>query len=302
MIRDTKHIGIIVFAIGIVLCFGGILYATIQQLNLHDPQNANSIASVTAATGIGFLLIFVGPNMALRVERAYHWLLLFGSVSSFTAIIIFGMRYPGNWYYPIAGCVVVLYATGILILVGTIYFNSIVGIKKPDEYTIDEESVPLMYWKPDESARMGVIQNDISNLIVQHENLDETLKDERQNAKSDIKKLLLRSLDVLDSFDALFKKIEQKEENADRQTKIWLGNFRAIRKKLERVLSESGVSRIESPSGKAIPDVDIVVGTVEREGIGDDTIIEYMERGYAWRGEILRKSSVIVVRNKGGME
>lgn len=302
MIRDTKHIGIIVFASGIVLCFGGILYATIQQLNLHDPQNVESIASVTATTGIGFLLIFVGTNMALRVERVYHWLLLFGSVLSFTAIIIFGMHYPGNWYYPLTGYVVSLYATGILILVGNIYFDSTVGVKKPDEYTIDEEPVPLMYWKPDESARMGVIQNDISNLIVQHENLKESLEDERQNAKSDIKELLLRSLDVLDSFDALFKKIEQKEENVDRQTKKWLGNFRAIRKKLERVLSDSRVSRIESPGGKAIPDVDIVVGTVEREGIDDDTIIEYVERGYAWRGRILRKSSVIVVRNKGGME
>lgn len=302
MIRDMKHIGIIAFALGFCLCFASILYAVIYKISLHDLQNIEEIVYVTIATGIGIWLIFVGTNMTLRNEKAYRWLFLLGSVLSFMAIIIFNMHYPDNWYYPLISYVILLYTTGIGILAGNIFINSTVRMRKPDESTVYEEPIPLMYWKTDENERMGVIQNDISNLIVQYETLNESLEDERQNTKSDMKKILLQLLDVLDSFEALFNKIETKEQNADKQTKIWLGNFRAIRKKLNNMLSKFGVSRIESPDGRAIPNVDTIIDTEEREGVEDGTIIEYINRGYAWRREILRKSSVIVVKNNGDIE
>ena len=68
------------------------------------------------------------------------------------------------------------------------------------------------------------------------------------------------------------------------------------------MLNKFGVSRIESPDGRAIPNVDTIIDTEEKEGIEDGTIIEYINRGYAWRGEILRKSSVVVVKNNGDIE
>ena len=300
MMYDLKHIGHVVFACGIVFCFAGILYAIICQLSLHDLQY-KSISYVTAITGLGFLLILIGTNLALRFKVIYGYLLVFGSELAFMAILFYYMLYPENWYYPLAGYVIVLYAIGILILAGNLFVNTTTAIKF-EESVFDDETIPLLYWKSEESNRMNVIQNDISDLTIQCKTLIESLEDEQQNAKSDVKKLLLRSLGVLDSFDALFKKIEEKEQNVDKQTKIWLGNFRTIRKKIERNMSESGVSRIESPDGKAIPGIDTVVDTEERESIEDGTIIEYIERGYAWRGEILRKSSVIAVKNKGDME
>ena len=98
----------------------------------------------------------------------------------------------------------------------------------------------------------------------------------------------------------MFANIGAKENDADKQTRIWIGNFRSVRKRLDAQLKEAGVAKIESLNEKATPGLHTVVETVESPGAEDDTIVEELERGYMWGEEVLRKASVKVVSNKNG--
>ncbi len=115
-----------------------------------------------------------------------------------------------------------------------------------------------------------------------------------------MKRLLENLLEVFDAFDRVFKNIEDKGKDIDRQTKIWVGNFKAIRRMMEGVLKHTGISLIEAPEGKAIPGWHTIVATKEVEGLSNDTILEEDQKGYLYHDEVLRKSKVVTVKNKGG--
>ena len=138
---------------------------------------------------------------------------------------------------------------------------------------------------------------DIIALLRQSSALQTGLKDCREKATQEKQKMLLHLARVLDAFDRVFDNIGPKEKDADKQTKIWLGNFRSIRRVVESTLKEEGVRKIESPTGKAIPGFHTIVETVENPELEDDTIVEELERGYLWGEQILRKASVKTVKN-----
>jgi molecular chaperone GrpE len=138
---------------------------------------------------------------------------------------------------------------------------------------------------------------DIVALLRQSSALQTELKDSRDKAKKEKKTMLLSLLGVLDAFDRVFNNIGPKEKDADRVTKIWLGNFRSIRRLVDSTLKEAGVLKIEAPDGKAIPGFHTVVETVENPDLENDIIVEELEKGYLWGEEILRKASVKVVKN-----
>ena len=94
-----------------------------------------------------------------------------------------------------------------------------------------------------------------------------------------------------------FFNIESKKIDQDKQTKIWIGNFKSVRRLFERVLKDSGVTIIESLNAKAIPGFHHIIETKQVEGLEDDVIIEEKQKGYLRFGEVLRKSEVITVKN-----
>ena len=138
---------------------------------------------------------------------------------------------------------------------------------------------------------------DIIALLRQNSTLQTQLKDAQDRAVKEKKTMLLHMAGVLDAFDRLFNNIAPKEQDADKLTKIWLGNFRSIRRRVENTLKDAGVVKIGSPNGKAIPGFHTVVETVENAELENDTIVEELERGYLWGDQVLRKASVKVVKN-----
>ena len=122
----------------------------------------------------------------------------------------------------------------------------------------------------------------------------------KQDKKSQdyIKSLLLCIIEVLDAFDRVLKNIESKGSDIDRQTKIWIGNFKSVYKLFERTLSEQGIAIIEAPDGKAIPGFHYIEGTQHVDGHKDGTIIEEIKKGYLWQGEVLREARVIVAKKE----
>ncbi|HWQ03029.1 MAG TPA: nucleotide exchange factor GrpE [Candidatus Nitrosotenuis sp.] len=141
------------------------------------------------------------------------------------------------------------------------------------------------------------IRTDIENFICEVNALKGALADKEEESRRKTKELLLNMLEVLDAFDRLFANIAPREAQADQQTRIWLGNFRSVRRLLEKKLSSEGVAPIVAPEGKAIPGFHTVAETEENLDLDNDTILQELQKGYLWNGEVLRKAQVRVVKN-----
>lgn len=154
------------------------------------------------------------------------------------------------------------------------------------------------YWELDDKHhRLSVVEGDFINLLKECDSLKSRLEEKELRGKKEMKTLLISFLDILDAYDRVFKNIADKGKDIDRQTKIWIGNFKAIRKKIESILKDAGVSLIDAPEGKAIPGWHTIVETKAVDGLSNDTIIEVIEKGYLWKNQVLRKASVLTVKN-----
>lgn len=141
------------------------------------------------------------------------------------------------------------------------------------------------------------VRHDVVDLIREVGGLQVELSNAQEKARKEQKQLLLDCLDVLDGFDRVFANIAPREASADRQTRIWIGNFRAVRKMLDNHLKSRGVVVIEAPEGKAVPGFHTIVGTEEQLDLEDGTILTEQRKGYMWKGDVLRRSLVIAVKN-----
>lgn len=301
--RSITYLGIFLFIIGTIISFFSILYMATVQLSLSDLEEFQEIVTIM---GIGVPLIFTGINVYLRSEIKYVNLSIAPqTLLCIAPVMFFYISFPESLQYPSIGYSVLFYSIGILMLIGNIYnhignsADQIYGKENSKKtFNVNEDLKPIQYWAHEEHNKIGeIIQSEISTLIVKGEEFRADLKKEKRKAKSDLKKLLLSSLEIVDTFNFLFKKIEPKRSAVDKQTKIWLGNFQAIKRLAERVLSEAGVTEIETPNGKAIPGLHTIITTEKNSDLEDYIIVEELEKGYLWQREVLRKSSVIVVKN-----
>ena len=145
--------------------------------------------------------------------------------------------------------------------------------------------------------RCQLIVADLSALMREAHVLKARLAEDAERAHKEQTRLLLAMLDVLDSFERVFANIEPREATADRQARIWVGNFRTVRRVLDNHLRDLGVVRIEAPEGKVVPGLHTVTETREQLDLDDEVILEEVQRGYLWRNRVLRKSTVIAVKN-----
>lgn len=141
------------------------------------------------------------------------------------------------------------------------------------------------------------IEGDISRLIKEAHRLRSHHRKREEEIKKDTKSLFLNLLEIVDSFERVFENIEPHLPNVDKKTKIWVGNFKSIKRLIEKVLKEGGVTTIEAPDKKAIPGFHHIVEIKQVEGLEDDVIIKEKLKGYLRFGEVLRKSEVVTVKN-----
>jgi molecular chaperone GrpE len=159
----------------------------------------------------------------------------------------------------------------------------------PEQVSSSSAARPAEIWQ--------AIRADIEAFLREVNALRGSLREQEEEQRRRTKTLLLGMLEVLDAFDRLFANIAPREAQAEQQTRVWLGNFRSIRRLLEKKLSEEGVSPIVAPEGKAIPGFHTVTETEENLELDNDTILQELQKGYLWKGEVLRKAQVRVVKN-----
>jgi molecular chaperone GrpE (heat shock protein) len=162
---------------------------------------------------------------------------------------------------------------------------------------MEQETQNVAEVSPRPADAWKAIRADIEGLIIEVAGLKAGLLEQKEESRRKARDLLLGMLEVLDAFDRLFANIAPREEQADKQTRIWLGNFRTVRRLLEKKLAAEGVHPIEAPEGKAIPGLHTITETDVNLDLDDDTILEVIQKGYLWQGEVLRKAQVRTVKN-----
>jgi molecular chaperone GrpE (heat shock protein) len=144
------------------------------------------------------------------------------------------------------------------------------------------------------------INDDVTSLVRDKAILVQQLQESERKSKEEMRKFLLELIEVLDAFDRVFANIAEREQEqpVGEQARGWIGNFRGVRRQLERKLKAYGVVAIADPPDRlARLGFHVVVETREASGLPNDTILEEVQKGYLYHSEVLRKSHVIAVKN-----
>ncbi len=170
-------------------------------------------------------------------------------------------------------------------------------VRNDDLFEIDETPIPLHAWSGQESDPLTDLENDIRRLLRECAEARFANGEARKQNEEMQYKFLLETLDILDAFDRVFRNIHQKEDQITKQMKIWINNFRTVRRMLEKMLTEHGVTPILNLDGGFDPVWHRAIETVNDPSRPDGFIIEQARCGYLWNGTTLRKAEVVIVRN-----
>jgi molecular chaperone GrpE (heat shock protein) len=158
-----------------------------------------------------------------------------------------------------------------------------IGKRRPKEFAITEKQIPLHALETEDGADLiAIIEDDIRKLMRQRAELELALTEKEHEHTNQMQKFLLRIIEVLDSFEQLFDNIGTKKDQADHQTKIWIGNFRTIYRFLKSIIEEQDVIEIELLDWTFDPQWHRVIETVVEPSKPDGTIVRQVQKGYLW--------------------
>jgi molecular chaperone GrpE len=114
-------------------------------------------------------------------------------------------------------------------------------------------------------------------------------RDRAGAARAGKKELLLSLLEVLDSFDRALDHVGGAPD-------AFLEGLRAIHRKMLSLLEAQGVTPIDTLREPFDPELHEAVGSVVSDEYEAGSIVDEVQRGYRWGGELLRAPRVRVVR------
>jgi len=151
--------------------------------------------------------------------------------------------------------------------------------------------------RPDPAAVLALVERDMKALIREAAGARFRLAEVDQQMAAAERKWLLGLIDVMDAFDRVFRSVESKPDRVTDQMKVWLGNFRAVSRLLDRQLADRGARRMTLAGNTFDPERQTILETLEDATREDGTIADEVRPGWERQGEILRKAEVRVVRN-----
>lgn len=167
-----------------------------------------------------------------------------------------------------------------------------------DIFAVTEPPIPLTAWPDDdETPPLERVEREVASLLRACAEQRREATDSDRARTEESRKLLLQVLDVADGFERVFRSIQQKQDAVTPQMKIWVGNFRAVSKVVERLLRDSAVTAIQNLDQGFDPAWHQATETINDPSREDGAIVEVIRKGYLWHGAILRKAEVVIVRN-----
>jgi len=149
----------------------------------------------------------------------------------------------------------------------------------------------------DAADAVALVERDVKALIRDAAGARFRLKEAEQQQAAAERKWILGLIDVMDAFERVFRSIDAKPDRVTDQMKIWIGNFRAVSRLLDRQLADRGAQRMVPAGSTFDPERQTILETLEDATREDGAIADEVRPGWERQGEILRKAEVRVVRN-----
>lgn len=108
--------------------------------------------------------------------------------------------------------------------------------------------------------------------------------------------LIRRMIPILDAFSNVLKYSNTLDVENDEVLANWFKAITAVHRHLQLALEREGLSAIESVGRKLDLSQHNVVGVRMDPTSENNTVVEEVEKGYTYRGRILRDSRVVVAR------
>jgi molecular chaperone GrpE (heat shock protein) len=142
------------------------------------------------------------------------------------------------------------------------------------------------------------IQRDMEQMIKRYNELYTEFTAYKEKTETENRKTLLSFLEIADAFENIFNNIAPKLDDADRQAKKWVGNFRTIYRLLQRTFKNIGLTSIEIiPGEKVNPFWHNVVEVSTVPDCASGTIFSEIRKGYMYNGILFRAVDIVAVKN-----
>ena len=114
-------------------------------------------------------------------------------------------------------------------------------------------------------------------------------RERASSARSGKREIILRLLEVIDSFDRALQHIDAEPSSMSE-------GLQAIHRKLLGLLEAEGVTPVESLGETFDPQFHEAIGSVQTREYASGAVAEELQRGYRWGDEVLRPARVRVAQ------
>lgn len=284
---------------GILLSVASVLYIIGFQISL---TNTSKIYLPLTTLALGIILYLTGLNLSVYKEEQYIFsITLPWLIAGIGVIGISITGYPASWQVPSIN-----YAIWYLLLTIAVLFSVTVTRFYTQMKGVTETPVSLEIpgkrhtysWSDNLDADpLTIVEQDVTTLLVQIEDYKIELNELKRTNHKKTSGHLLQLLEITDYFERFSESIDRSKHMINPEIERYSHALNSIMRLHNTILINSGVVPISSPREVAIPGMHEIVSTEPRENLEDYTIIEEIERGYLWNGQLLRPSKVITVKN-----
>jgi molecular chaperone GrpE len=120
-----------------------------------------------------------------------------------------------------------------------------------------------------------------------------SVKEERMRLMGSVERLLRHLIGVAETVERVANLYSLSD---DPNARSLSDGLRLVSITIEKALREEGVEVIGNEGERFDPELHEAVGFVESEQHEDGTVVSVMERGFAFRGKVLRPAKVIVAK------
>ena len=171
----------------------------------------------------------------------------------------------------------------------------LLGYLLTNEFVVDEKPAPVHFLRAENEEDLG---EGLSALMIENERLQD-LADElsRRNAQpQEMEKFIKTRLPTLDSFDRVLSLAREypKSDEIDN----WLKSVESISFRLLSMLEGYGLYQLKTVGAKVNLDLHEVVEYRPSVDHPNDTVISERQKGYVFRGRLLRDAKVVVAYNE----
>ena len=163
-------------------------------------------------------------------------------------------------------------------------------VEKEAAETISEEESCEEKEKDERDIKIEELNDRLIRNMAEFDNFRKRSEKEKQSmfdmgARSIAEKLL----PVVDNFERGLKTVPE-----DKEAKLFFDGMDMIYKQLLKNLEEAGVKAIDCVGKEFNPDFHNAVMHVEDESLGENTVVEELQKGYMYKDSVLRYSMVKV--------